>query len=260
VLTIHDANHLAISDNASPARTLYYRTVVRVAALRASAVIAVSEFARREIVSRIGVPAEKVRVIPLGATPPPQVTPEMIARVRAARGLPARYVAYLGSFKPHKNVGVLLQSARFAKEVPLVLVGGTEAELGNAVAAARSTGARVVVIREVPDADLWPLLAGASVFAFPSRYEGFGLPPLEAMSLGVPVVTTTAGALPEVVGDAALLVDPNDAAGMGRAIERVLGDGTLATELAAKGRLQAAKFSWDEAARRHAQVLIEAAG
>ncbi len=259
VLTIHDANHLAISDNASAARTLYYRTVVRLAARRATAVIAVSEFARREIVTRVGVPEHKVRVIPLGATPPPEITPDMIARVRAARGLPERYVAYLGSFKPHKNVGMLLQAAGFAKDVPLVLVGGAEVELGNAVAAARSTGARVIVIRQLPDAELWPLLAGATVFAFPSRYEGFGLPPLEAMSLGVPVVTTTAGALPEVVGDAALRVDPNDPAGMRRAIERILNDGSLAADLAARGRARAAQFTWEEAASRHARVLIEAA-
>jgi glycosyltransferase involved in cell wall biosynthesis len=260
VLTIHDANHLALPDNASRTKTLYYATVVKLAVLRAETIITVSEFARREIVSRIGVPETKVRVIPLGVSPPPALTPEAIQAARAAHDLPESYVMYVGSFKSHKNVEMLLTSARFARDVPIVLVGGAEAELGNPLAAARSLGRRVLVIRSLPEAELWPLLAGASVFAFPSRYEGFGLPPLEAMSVGVPVVTTTAGALPEVVGDAALTVHPEDAEGFGQTIERVLGDTALAHALAAKGRARAAAASWEEAARRHARVLHDAAG
>jgi glycosyltransferase involved in cell wall biosynthesis len=261
VMTIHDANHLALAENYGPAHAVYYRTVVRLAAMRSEAVLTVSEFAKREIVERIGIPEERIRVIPNGVDGPPPPTEAAIERVRRFHFLTRPYVAYLGNFKPHKNLEMLLRAALlFSKDVMLVLVGGSEAELGNALPTARSWGVRVTVLRNLPDSELWPVLAGAAAFAFPSRYEGFGLPPLEAMSLGVPVVTTTAGSLPEVVGDAALLVDPDDAEGFGKAIDRVLGDSELSKELSRRGRERAAIYSWDQTARRTARVLIDAAG
>jgi glycosyltransferase involved in cell wall biosynthesis len=260
VMTIHDANHLALAENYGPAHAVYYRTVVRLAALRSRAVITVSEFAKREIVERIGIPEHHIQVIPNGVDGPAPPTEEAIERVRRFHFLTRPYVVYLGNFKPHKNLEMLLRSAMlFGRDVMLVLVGGTEAELGNALPAARSWGVRVTVLRNLPDHELWPVLAGAAAFAFPSRYEGFGLPPLEAMSLGVPVVTTTAGSLPEVVGDAALTVDPDDAEGFGKAIDRILGDRVLSAELRRRGRERAALYSWDQTARRTARVLIDAA-
>lgn len=260
VMTIHDANHLALAENYGPVHAIYYRTVVRLAALRSSAVLTVSEFAKREIVERIGIPEDRIRVIPNGVNAPPPPTEAAIERVRRFHFLTRPYVAYLGNFKPHKNLEMLLRAAMlFGRDVMLVLVGGTEAELGNALPAARSWGVRVTVLRNLPDAELWSVLAGASAFAFPSRYEGFGLPPLEAMSLGVPVVTTTAGSLPEVVGDAALLVDPDDAEGCGKAIVRILEDRELAQELARRGKLRAETFSWEQTARRTARALMDAA-
>jgi glycosyltransferase involved in cell wall biosynthesis len=260
VLTLHDANHLAVMTNHPWAHFAYYQSIVKLAASRASGVIAVSEFAKQEIVARIGVPEAKIHVVHNGVSAPPTPSADSIARVRAARGLPERYVAYLGNFKPHKNLDTLLRAAAtFAKEVPLALIGGTEAELGNALPAARSLGAHVIVMRQVPDEELWPILAGASVFVMPSRYEGFGLPPLEAMSLGVPVISSNAGALPEVVGDAALLVYPDDVAGFCKAIERVLNEPALAASLVQKGRARAGQLTWDAAARATARVLQDAA-
>lgn len=261
VITLHDANHLVFSHEAGLSKVVYYRTVVRLACARAAAVMVPSEFARQEVVSRVGVNAAKVQVTLAGVNPPPMPDAAAIARVREERGLPERYVTYVGNFKPHKNLPTLLRSARrFAEEATLVLVGGTEAELGNALPAARSLGARVLVLRQVPDAELWPLLAGGAAFAFPSRYEGFGLPPVEAMALGVPVVASSAASIPEVVGDAAVLVDPDDVAGFGEAIHRVLTDAALAERLREKGRARARALSWDACAARTARVLIEAAG
>lgn len=261
VLTIHDANHLALAHQYSPAHVAYYRSVVRLSCLRARAVLAPSEFARQEVIDRIGVDAAKVVTTPLAVTPPPVPSEQAVSRVRAAHGLGGAYVAYVGNFKPHKNLPVLLEAARaFAREVPLVLVGGREAELGEPLRRAQAEGLRVVVVPSLPDADLWALLAGASVFAFPSLYEGFGLPPLEAMALGVPVVTTTAASLPEVAGDAALTVAPTDAEAMGQAIRRVLDDRNLAAELSARGRQRAAARTWADVARETGEVLRRAAG
>jgi glycosyltransferase involved in cell wall biosynthesis len=260
VITLHDANHLVFADDAGFAKVAYYRTVVRLACARAAAVLVPSEFARGEVVTRVGVDASKVHVTLAGVNPPPAPSPEAIARVRAGRGLPERYVAYVGNFKTHKNLPALLLASRhFASEAALVLVGGAEAELGNALAAARSLGARVIVLRQVHDDELWPLLAGAAAFAFPSRYEGFGLPPVEAMALGVPVVASDAASIPEVCADAALLVSPDDADGLGEALRRVLADRALADSLRKKGLSRAAELGWEACAERTARVLVAAA-
>ncbi|MFI5246839.1 MAG: glycosyltransferase family 4 protein [Gemmatimonadales bacterium] len=260
VCTVHDANHLAFPEYPSIAHTLYYRGIVRLACERAAAVITVSEFSRREIVDRIGVDPEKVHVIPLAITPRPRPSEEAIAKVRVARNLPGRYVTYVGNFKPHKNLRTLLEAApQFATEVPLVLIGGTEAELENALPAARGRGAKVMVLRSVSDEELWPLLAGSSAFAFPSLYEGFGLPPLEAMSLSVPTVVSNTTALPEVVGDGALQVNPRDSEALASAINRLVEDEPFARALGEKGRVRACSRTWREVALQTARVLAEAA-
>jgi glycosyltransferase involved in cell wall biosynthesis len=260
VVTIHDANHLAFPEEYSAAHALYYRTVVRLAARRAAAVITVSEFARRELIDRIGIAPEKIRVIANAITPRKQPGADAVLQAQLGRGLPERYVTYVGNFKPHKNLKTLLEAApHFASHAPLVLIGGSEAELGNALPSARSRGAQVIVLRGVPDDELWPLLAGSSAFVFPSLYEGFGLPPLEAMGLGVPTIVSNTTSLPEVVGDAALQVNPRDADELGLAVRRVLDDAALAQSLGAAGRSRAASRTWREAALQTARVLMEAA-
>lgn len=263
VVTVHDANHLALPQGGVKglAHAAYYASVVRLACARARAVICPSDFARREVVERIGVDPSKIAVILNGVSAPPTPGDAELERVKAALGLPDRYVLYVGNFKPHKNLRLLLEAApSFARDVPLVLAGGREAELGGALERARGAGARIVVLPPVADRELMPLLAGAAVFAFPSRYEGFGLPPLEAMGQGVPVVTTTAASLPEVVGDAALLVGPDDATGLAQAISRLLSDRALAGSLVEKGRARVAELSWDRCAAATADVLRRAAG
>jgi len=256
VLTVHDANHLAFPDAYGSQHALYYRTVVRAACARASAVLVPSSFARREVTSRIGVPASRVHVTLLGVNVPPKPTDEAIAKVRSERGLTSRYVLYVGNFKPHKNLSTLLDaSVGLGDDVTLVLAGGAEEELGNSLPAARGAGARVSVLRHVPDEELWPLLAGASVFAFPSRYEGFGLPPLEAMAQGVPVVAADAASIPEVTGGAAMLVSPDDTLRLRAALREVLDDERLRQDLIARGRDRARELSWERCAERTAAVL-----
>lgn len=260
VVTVHDANHIALPGRHARLHAAYYRAIVKTGCDRAAAVLAPSDFAKREIVERIGVDAAKVVVTRLGVHVPTRPDPAAIARMRETRGLAKPYVAYLGNFKAHKNVGALLRAApAFARDATLLLVGGREEELGSALDEARRQGCDVRVLPSVSDAELWPLLAGASVFAFPSKYEGFGLPPLEAMALGVPVVSSTAGSLAELVEGAALTVHPDDADGFGAAIARVLGDPALAADLVEKGRARAATFTWEKCAAETAAVLRRAA-
>lgn len=259
VVTVHDANHIAFPEHKSLAHTAYYRTVVRLACERAKAVLTVSEFSRRELIERIGVPEEKIRVTALAATSRERPTAEAIAAARAKFGLPERYVSYVGNFKPHKNLATLLRAApAFAADVPLVLIGGPEAELEPALSEAQRKGARVFVLRGPSDEELWPIIAGSAVFAFPSLYEGFGLPALEAMALGVPTVVSNAASLPEVVGDAAIQVSPKDEEGFARAIVRLLEDRTFAETLGERGRRRAASRTWQDVALQTARVLWDA--
>lgn len=260
VVTVHDANHLALPGPNARLHAQYYRTVVRPACERAKFVLVPSEFAKREVLERIAsIDPAKIVVTPLGIHTPQRPDSTLIDRARTSLGLPGKYVAYLGNFKAHKNLDTLLAAAAaFSGDAPLVLIGGREAELGDALTRARKAGADVRVIPALPDDELWPVMAGASVFAFPSRYEGFGLPPLEAMALGVPVVSSTAGSLLEVVDDAALTVEPDDASTFGREIVRVLSDDALASELSRKGLKRAASFTWDRCADQTARVLEQA--
>lgn len=259
-ITMHDVNHLAFSQHFGPQHAVYFRTVVKLACERARVILVPSAFARNEAVQRLRLSPERMRVTPYGVSVPTRPEPAAIAKVLKKHGIPPRYVLYVGNFKAHKNPGTLLaQAPRWSKELPLVLLGGTEGELGAALTSARAAGARVHVVKQVPDAELWPLVAGATVFAFPSRYEGFGLPPLEAMALGVPVVSSNAASLPEVVGNAAITIDPDDADGFAEAIARVAGDAELAKTLVSKGLARAAELTWERCAEQTAAALLEAA-
>ena len=239
----------------------------------ADAVLTISEAARRDILAS-GVPVERVTVTPLAADPrfAPRPASE-IAALRARLGLPERYALYLGINKPHKNLETLIRSwGRLAEAradrradtspVELVIAGRWDPRYPEArrLAERLPSGARPRFLGPVDEADLPALYSGAAVFAFPSRYEGFGLPPLEAMACGTPVVAAAASSLPEVVGDAGLLVAPDDLDGWARSLGRVLDEPGLAADLAGRGRARAASFSWAATARRTLAVYRQLAG
>lgn len=256
-VTIHDANHLAFPELYGLKYRAYYQGVVRLAAQRARVIFTPSEFAKSELVERIGVPGSRCVVTPLGAPDSPRPSEEAIAKTREDYGLSGEYVLYVGNFKPHKNLPLLLNSApAFAPLATLVLVGGEEAELGEELKAARAQGAQIQVIPRLDDAALWAMLAGAKVFAFPSVYEGFGLPPLEAMSLGVPVVASRAASIPEVTKEAAILVDPGNPRAFGAEIRKVLEEPALAESLASRGLKRAAQMTWESTADLTAEALL----
>jgi alpha-1,3-rhamnosyl/mannosyltransferase len=174
-------------------------------------------------------------------------------------------VLYLGSNKPHKNLVRLIEAWRivtssFQLPASCLIVAGVWDERYPEVklrAAELGLGDRVIFLGPVAESDLPALYSGATLFAFPSIYEGFGLPVLEAMACGVPVVCSNVSSLPEVAGAAALLVDPLDVDGLAAAIGRVLADGNLRAELRQKGVAQAARFTWEETARRTLAIYRE---
>ncbi|MCE9667201.1 glycosyltransferase family 4 protein [Myxococcus stipitatus] len=249
VATLHDANHLALADQYTPAQALYYRVVVGPRAKRASALVTVSEFSREELARHLGLSPYRLQVIPNGVDA--RFQPVSPARARAFRErheLPERYVAAVGNAKAFKNLALL---GRFAGElpVPIVLLAGK-----GAVAHELGLHENVLDLEELPEAQMPLFYGAAAALLLPSRYEGFGLPALEAMATGCPVLVSDATALPEVVGTAALRLPPDDATAWREATLRVLRDDGLRAELADLGRERAARFTWDDCARKTVAV------
>lgn len=209
-----------------------------------------SDHVAEEIRECFDVPSERVVRVYSGIATP--VTSGDPARGHALAG-GARYVLAIGTIEPRKNMPGLVRAFDVAaasdSDLRLVLAGGDGwgVDALDAAVAASPVADRIARLGYVSDADHADLLAGASVLAYPSLYEGFGHPPFEAMAAGVPVVTTTAGSLPEVIGDAAEFVPPGDDAALADALTRVLTDGALRAELVARGRVRANAFPWSTA-------------
>jgi glycosyltransferase involved in cell wall biosynthesis len=212
----------------------------------------------------MGIPAGRVAVIPLGVEPnfQPIRDEAFLNALRHKYVLPARIVLYVGTLEPRKGLDTLVAAfAILATDLPhdLVIAGKRGWYTEGLFRQVTQLGleSRVHFTDYVPDEDLPGLLNLADLFVFPSRYEGFGLPPLEAMACGVPVVTTTAASLPEVVGNAALLVPPGDAEALTAALRRGLTDAGLRADLRGRGMERARCFTWEATARRTLQVYEE---
>ena len=262
VVTLHDVAPLDHAEWFAPTFAAWYGWLLPRLVRRVAHVITVSSFSKARIVRRLGCAPSKITVIPNGvdARFRPEPDPD-VAAVRRRHGIRRPYVLTVGSLDPRKNLDRLLRAwAEVCHDVP-------EVDL-LLVSAARSTlravrlgplGSTVRHLDQVDDADLPGLYAGARVFVLPSVYEGFGLPALEAMASGTAVVATNAGAVPEVVGDAALAVDPTDTSAIRNALVQMLGDDAMRREYADRGRRRAARFTWGSAADRTLQVLRSAA-
>ncbi|GAA2885150.1 hypothetical protein GCM10010517_48720 [Streptosporangium fragile] len=239
------------------ARALWKRTwMARVGRLTrvADAVITVSRHSAGEIGRAFGVPAARLHVIPHGLDAGRfHSRDDGDAALLAPLGLPDRFVLYLGNLDPRKNVTALVEAtARLG--IPLVAAGGGFLGSGQ-VERVLAEAPHARYLGQVPHELVAPLMRAAAVFAFPSGHEGFGMPVLEAMACGTPVVTSDRAALPEVAGDAAVLVSDLDARGIAAGLRSVLSDGAAAADLRARGIARSALFSWEESARRHAEVF-----
>lgn len=233
------------------ARLLFELTLRR--SLRTAVHIITSSMAtKRDLIIAYRIAEEMITVIPLAADA--RFVPQPAQRVHAvcaSYGLPPRYLLYLGSNKPHKNLTALVQAfAHLQTDAILVIAGRWDRryEQPKHLTQALHLGDRIRFLHDVADSDIPSLLTGALAFVFPSRYEGFGLPPLEAMACGAPVIAANTGALPEVVGNAGVLVEPEPMA-LARAIQKVLDDVALRQMLSERGLAQASRFSWVSAAR-----------
>ncbi len=268
VLTVHDLA-FARYPEATPMATKRWLTRLDRALRGAAEVIAVSEATRRDLLERYPVPAERVTVIPHGVDAgvfrPP--TEDDVARVRARYGLDGPYLLFVGGIEPRKNLPALVRAfARLGGDPRLVIAGssvpwnpeGLEALQPVLDALPDDVRRRITFTGYVSEANKVALYGGARGLVMPSLYEGFGLPVLEAMACGTPVLTSNVSALPEVAGQAALLVDPGDEEAIADGMRRLLEEEALRSSLAEAGRARAAGFDWDETARRTAAVLRRA--
>jgi glycosyltransferase involved in cell wall biosynthesis len=267
IVTIHDCIHLRFPEYL-PNRfaPTVARTMMRGAARRSKRILTVSQASKQDILHYLHVPTEKVEVIYNGlderlATAPDR---EAVVNVRDRFQLDAPFILYTGNIKPHKNIDRLIEAysilrRRGFQTTKLLIIGDDVSKYPNLRRLVHRFQLHQYVrfLGFVPDATLAALYRLASVFVFPSLYEGFGLPPLEAMAAGTPVVTSNISSLPEVVGDAALLVDPMDAGAIADAMARILNDTDLRTALIARGRERVKAFSWQRSVRRIRDVYSE---
>lgn len=264
VITIHDLSLLLFPQWHTWRNRVLTGLQMRLSVQRAARIIADSEHTRRDLNGLLGIPAERIEVIYLGVNETFQPLQDQAAleTVRHKYGLPADVILYVGTLEPRKGLDTLIAAyGGLAADVPhdLVIAGkrGWYTEGLFRQVEALGLGRRVHFTDYIADEDLPGLYNLAHLFVYPSRYEGFGLPALEAMACGLPVVCTNAASLPEVVGDAALFVPPNDVEALAAAVRRVLDDGVLRAEMRARGLKRASRFTWEETARRTAQVYEE---
>jgi glycosyltransferase involved in cell wall biosynthesis len=250
VFTIHDLSHIYCPESSSPLIRLYYATVMKRACHRAARVLTVSEFTRAQIVEWSGAPPEKVVNVRCGVDPayhPGDNTYDF----------PFPYLLSVSNRKRHKNEFRVVDAfarASLAAGIRLVFTGKPTAELAHWIGRHHVTS-RVDFMGVVPEEKLPSLYRGAEALVFPSLYEGFGLPLLEAMACGTPVVTANTTALPEVAGDAALLVDPTSVEQIAAAMERIMSDTSLRHQLREKGLVRAAQFPWEDTVARVHKLL-----
>jgi glycosyltransferase involved in cell wall biosynthesis len=265
VVTVHDLGYLHFPD-AHPALSRRYLDVSTRWSVRAARrVIAVSAATRDDLVAMLHVPAAKIAIVHHGVRPIKCVSESEMRSTLERFAVAQPYVLFVGTVQPRKNLQRLIRS--FVQVVAaglshrLVIVGrmGWLTEPIHAEVAALGLMDRVHFAGYVADGDLPALYREADAFAFPSLYEGFGMPVLEALAYGVPVVTSNTTSLPEIVGDVGVLVDPLDEAAIGAALVRVLADTSLRARLAIAGPERAAHFSWERCARETLAVLEGAA-
>lgn len=262
VITVHDLAFLLYPRFLTRDSARYYGQV-DLAARQADHIIAVSESTKRDVIRLLGVPEDKITVIHEAAHPlfAPVTNPEALERTRARYQLPEKFFLFVGTVEPRKNLPTLLRAFRglrdkYKSTASLILVGnrGWLADEVDRVIAELQLGDAVRFLGGIPNDELVYLYNAASAFVFPSFYEGFGLPPLEAMACGTPVITSNVSSLPEVVGDAALLINPENVDELTVAMSRVLADEKLRREMRDKGLKRAQLFSWERAARETLDV------
>lgn len=258
IVTLHDLIPLRHPETEKFVARVYWNIQIPIAARKSSFIITDSEHARREIIEDFNVPPERIKAVMLGFNPAmlEERSPAGAAVVRGKYGLPEEYLLYVGTIQPRKNIDTLIEAYASLRSLraampKLVIVGRKGWLYDRLFARIAELGLtdQIMFTGFVPDEELPYIYDGANLFAYLSFFEGFGLPPLEAMACGIPVITSNTTSLPEVVADAGIMVPPDDAVAVAAAITRLLDDPEYAALLGRRGRERAELFSWEAAAR-----------
>jgi len=271
VVTIHDLNHLVFVKNLSLKQKFYAKFMLQKAVSVSDSVITDSHFTYDELIKYTKVKKQKLNIISLGVDTDLFAKVEnrnVISKVRKRYSLPEKYILYVGNVKPHKNLTRLIEAFKIVlangkDKVYLVIVGKKEGFLNrdttlfSLLEGDKILKRRVYFTGFVQQEDLPALYSMARVFVFPSLYEGFGLPPLEAMACGCPCIVSNSSSIPEVCGNAALYVDPQDTDDLVTKIKKVLNDENQCIELVEKGYRRIMHFNWEETAKKHIKLFQE---
>jgi glycosyltransferase involved in cell wall biosynthesis len=263
VVTFHDMTFFLLPQMHTRARRWIFPWMMRLSARRADALIAVSESTRRDAIDILHIPSHKITAVPLAVDGAfrPLDDPPRAADVRQRYHLPERFILYVGTLEPRKNVPLLLRAYRRlmdeGDDPPCLVIVGRQGWMFDEIHHQTQTlklSERVIFTGYVADSDLPMVYNLADLFVYPSSYEGFGLPPLEAMGCGTPVVTTAISSMPEHVGDAGLLVPPENEPELARAMHAILKDPDLRRQLSRRGIERAADYTWIRTAQRTLNV------
>jgi len=271
VVTIHDLNHLVFAKNLSMKQKVYARVMLRRAVHISDSIITDSQFTSSELIKYTRVQSNKLNMISLGVDTVlfrRIENKEMILNVQKRYAIPERYILYVGNVKPHKNLVRLVEAlkkllANGTNNVYLVIIGRKEGFISrdtmlfSLLESDKMLKERVFFTGFVQQEDLPVLYSLARVFVFPSLYEGFGLPPLEAMACGCPCIVSNSSSIPEVCGDAVLYFDPHDTDDLAVKISKVMTDESLSLELVKKGYRRIKHFTWEKTAEKHIKLFNE---
>jgi glycosyltransferase involved in cell wall biosynthesis len=255
IVTVHDMTIHRFPETVRAKTKYMLHSSLKKSLKRADAVMTISEFSKSELLQFYDYPPEKIQVIHCGVDPElynDRVSEEAVINAKAKYGIAGEYQLYLGTLEPRKNIERLVEAyARRKANVPRLVLAGGRGWLYEGIfekVRALNLENAVIFTGYVDDGDKAALYSGAEFFVFPSLYEGFGMPPLEAMACGTPVLTSNAASLPEVCGDCAVYIDPYSTEDIADAMEKLSGDAELRKRLSAQGLEQAQKFSWDDSA------------
>lgn len=269
VVTVHDMVYKAFPETVRGRTRLMLETGLKKSMKRADIIVTDSEFSKREIIKYFPEHSGKIRVVPCGVDCKrfrPCANPETIAEVKKSLDIDGEYFLYVGTIEPRKNLVRLIRAYKvFTKHIKnppkLVLAGAKGWLCDDIYALVRKLGIdnQVIFTKYVPSEDMTPLICGAMAFVFPSLYEGFGMPPLEAMACGVPVLTSGEASLPEVVGDCAVICDAYSVKSIAKGLYRLYKNPDLRKELSRRGHERAGLFTWENSAKKLHAIYRELA-
>lgn len=263
ILTIHDLAFKLLPKTFKLPNRIYLNNIVPVSIKKADKIIAVSKNTKKDIIEQYNIPSDKITVIYNGINNDYKVIDksDIINKIKKKYNLSNEFILYLGTLEPRKNITNLIKAyslykSKLNNEIKLVIAGGKGwlYEDVFSLVEEKQLEEDVVFTGYVDEEDIVPLYNAATLFVYPSLYEGFGLPPLEAMACGTPVITSNVSSLPEVVGDAAITVDPHNINKLSQAINRILDNENLQNEMIQKGIERSKKFTWEKTARETIKI------